>query len=235
MAQEDGRLPEVLERVTASHCITDLAQKLQFYDRWAPDYDQDVAALRYRAPSLAVGCLTIPSTPTPPTGLILDVACGTGLVAAKVRRSGFLQLHGVGSSPGMLEQAWACGLYRQLSLCTLGQEPRPSPESMFNAVPMVGALSDGQVRRTAIPELLSPPPLHTIQVWMTTRTNSSNLPYKETLETALEGLEQDGMWECLVAQPADHGELATSTLAVPSTCAKDGFILGIIYLYWKRG
>lgn len=41
MAQEKGgNLSEVQARVGASHNLTDLARKLQFYDRWAPDYDQ---------------------------------------------------------------------------------------------------------------------------------------------------------------------------------------------------
>lgn len=41
MAQEEGgSLSKVRARVGASHGITDLAQKLHFYDRWASDYDQ---------------------------------------------------------------------------------------------------------------------------------------------------------------------------------------------------
>lgn len=46
---------------------------------------QDVAALQYRAPSLAVDCLTQALPGPPQAALILDVACGTGLVAAEVR------------------------------------------------------------------------------------------------------------------------------------------------------
>ncbi|XP_023570350.1 methyltransferase-like protein 27 isoform X3 [Octodon degus] len=186
MAQEEGgRLPEVLQQVGVAHSITDLSQKLQFYDFWAPNYDQ-----------------------------------------LQVR--GFLQLHGVDGSPGMLEHARARGLYQQLSLCTLGQEPLPSPEGTYDAVLMVGALSEGQVPCTAIPELLrvtKPGGL----VCLTTRTNPSNLPYKENLETTLVGLERTGLWERLVAQPVDRWELATSSLE-----SKNGFISGIIYLYRKR-
>lgn len=46
----------------------------------------------------------------------------------QLQARGFLQLHGVDGSPGMLEQARARGLYQRLSLCTLGQEPLPSSE-----------------------------------------------------------------------------------------------------------
>uniref|UniRef100_A0A9L0ISG2 Methyltransferase like 27 n=1 Tax=Equus asinus TaxID=9793 RepID=A0A9L0ISG2_EQUAS len=235
MAQEEGgSLSEARARVGALHGITDLAQKLLFYDRWALDYDQDVAALQYRAPRLAVDCL-MQALPGPPhAALILDVACGTGLVAAELQARGFLQLHGVDGSPAMLEQARARGLYQHLSLCTLGQEPLPSSEGTFDAVLMVGALSDGQVPCSAIPELLrvtKPGGL----VCLTTRTNPSNLRYKEALEATLDRLEQAGAWERVVAWPVDQWELATSELElVPGTSNSDGFISGIIYLYQKQ-
>lgn len=70
---------------------------------------------------------------------------------------------------------------------------------------------------------------------LTTRTNPSNLRYKEALEATLDRLEQAGAWERLVAQPVDCWELATSALEVaPGTSAKDAFISGIIYLYRKQ-
>uniref|UniRef100_A0A8C7AEC8 Methyltransferase like 27 n=1 Tax=Neovison vison TaxID=452646 RepID=A0A8C7AEC8_NEOVI len=199
MAQEQGgSLSEARARVGALHGITDLGRKLHFYGRWAADYDQDVAALRYRAPRLAVDCLTQALPGPPHAARILDVACGTGLVAAELHARGFLQLHGVDGSPEMLDQARARGLYQHLSLCILGQEPLPSSEGTFDAVLIVGALSDGQVPCSAIPELLrvtKPGGL----VCLTTRTNPSNLRYKEALEAALDGLEQAGAWQRLSA------------------------------------
>nr|XP_012304656.1 Williams-Beuren syndrome chromosomal region 27 protein isoform X3 [Aotus nancymaae] len=117
-------------------------------------FPQDVATLQYRAPRLAVDCLTQAFPGPPHSALILDVACGTGLVAAELQAQGFFQLHGVDGSPEMLKQARARGLYQCLRLCTLGQEPLPSPEGTFDAVLIVGALSDGQVPCSVIPELL---------------------------------------------------------------------------------
>lgn len=235
MAREAARsLAQVLSRVGDSHGITDLADKIRFYDSWAPQYDQDVAALKYRAPSLAVDCLSQALAGAPADTLILDAACGTGLVAVELQARGFLQLHGVDGSPKMLEQARARGIYSRLSLCTLGQEPLPSPEGTFDAVIMVGALSEGQVPCSAIPELLRVTKSGGL-VCLTTRTNPSNLPYKEALEATLNSLQQAGEWERLVVQPVDHWELATSELEmVPGTSAKDGFISGIIYLYRKQ-
>uniref|UniRef100_K9IWZ4 Methyltransferase domain-containing protein n=1 Tax=Desmodus rotundus TaxID=9430 RepID=K9IWZ4_DESRO len=235
MAREgDGSLSEVWARVGSLHRINDLAHTLHFYERWALDYDQDVANLQYRAPRLAVDCLSQAFPGPPHSALILDVACGTGLVAVELQARGFLQLHGVDGSPAMLEQAQARGLYQHLSLCTLGQEPLPSPEGTYDAVLMVGALSDGQVPCSAIPELLrvtKPGGL----VCLTTRANPSNLRYKAALEATLDRLEQAGEWERLVAWTVDRWELATSKLEeVPGTSDTDGYIPGIVYLYRKQ-
>lgn len=88
-----------------------------------------------------------------------------------------------------------------------------------------------------------PPPTHLLLshpspgglVCLTTRTNPSNLRYKEALEATLDRLEQAGAWELLVARPVDRWELATSKLEVgPGTSDSDGFISGIIYLYRKQ-
>lgn len=88
-----------------------------------------------------------------------------------------------------------------------------------------------------------PPPTHLLLshsspgglVCLTTRTNPSNLRYKEVLEATLDRLEQAGAWERLVARPVDQWELATSELEVrPGTSDSDGFISGIIYLYRKQ-
>ncbi|XP_048225247.1 methyltransferase-like protein 27 isoform X3 [Perognathus longimembris pacificus] len=169
---------EVRARVEAAHGLTDPAQKLCFYDRWARDYDQDVAALQYQAPRLAVDCLINTCPGLDLQSLILDVACGTGLVASELQARGFLQLHGVDGSPEMLKQAQARGLYQKLSLCTLGQEPLPSPEGTFDVVLIVGALSHGQVPCTVIPELLrvTKPALMWLRLHMSGQALSSGSP-----------------------------------------------------------
>ncbi|EGW14497.1 Williams-Beuren syndrome chromosomal region 27 protein [Cricetulus griseus] len=215
--EEAGRLPQVLARIGASHDITDLACKLRFYDSWAPEYDQDVAALKYKEPCLAVECLSGAPLGPPHDALILDVACGTGLVAVEVRPSDNVK------SPHLIHKA---GTYRCLRSYY--------SQWTFDAVIIVGNLREGQVPCSAIPELLrvtKPGGL----VCLTTRSNLSNLPYKEVLEATLDSLEQAGAWECLVAKPVEHWELATSEHKTGlGNCANDGFISGIVYLYRKQ-
>ncbi|XP_064323884.1 methyltransferase-like protein 27 isoform X3 [Phalacrocorax carbo] len=121
----------VRERVASVHGAAALPERLRLYDGWAARYEQDVAALEYRAPHLAAASLAF-AFPAPPAGArLLDVACGTGLVARELHRRGFRCLHGVDGSDGMLEQARSTGLYRQLRRCVLGREPLPSPAGGF--------------------------------------------------------------------------------------------------------
>ncbi|XP_044540693.1 methyltransferase-like protein 27, partial [Gracilinanus agilis] len=154
MASPRRNLAQVQAWIGTSHGITDLSQKISFYDQWASDYDQDVGTLDYQAPRLAVDCLASAFLSSPQEALLLDVACGTGLVAVELQKRGFCHLHGVEGSKSMLEVAKNRGLYQQLSLCILGPEPLPGPSDHYDAVTVVGALSDGQIPCSAVPELL---------------------------------------------------------------------------------
>ncbi|XP_074701464.1 methyltransferase-like protein 27 isoform X2 [Strix aluco] len=121
----------VRERVAAVHGGATLPERLRLYDGWAAGYEQDVAALEYRAPHLAAASLAFAFPAPPAEARLLDVACGTGLVARELHRRGFRCLHGVDGSAGMLERARSTGLYRQLRRCVLGQEPLPAPAGGF--------------------------------------------------------------------------------------------------------
>lgn len=75
----------VRERVAAVHGGAELSELLRLYDGWAGRYEQDVAALEYRAPYLAAASLAFAFPSPPAEARVLDVACGTGLVGLEVR------------------------------------------------------------------------------------------------------------------------------------------------------
>ncbi|XP_027717499.1 methyltransferase-like protein 27 [Vombatus ursinus] len=224
-------LSRVRDWIGTSHSITNLSQKISFDDQWASDYDTGVAILDRRAPCLAVGCLASALPSPPQESLLLDVA-------------GFCTLHGVEGSQSMLELAKRQGLCQQLSLCILGPEALPAPSDHYDAVMVVGTLSDGQVPYSAVSELLPSlsqhgapipdlkqnPPVPGGLVCLTTRVNSSNLPYAE-----LARLEQAGEWKQILVHTEDWWKWVTSekeaTGSVSSNC---GFIPGVIYLYYKQ-
>ncbi|XP_054250551.1 methyltransferase-like protein 27 [Indicator indicator] len=224
------RLPvAVRERVAAVHSVSALPERLRLYDGWADSYEQDVAALEYRAPHLAAASLAFAFPMPPAEARLLDVACGTGLVARELHRRGFRCLHGVDGSAGMLERARSTGLYRQLWRCVLGREALPVPAEHYDAVTLVGALGEGQVPSTVAPELLRVTKPGGF-VCLTTRSNPSNLKYKAELEVALERLEKQGAWQKVLAQEVEYWERATSE---EESTQGTGYISGMVYIYQK--
>ncbi|XP_027752139.1 methyltransferase-like protein 27 [Empidonax traillii] len=219
----------VRERVAAVHRDSALPERLRQYDGWATDYDQDVAALEYRAPHLAAASLAFAFPAAPAEARLLDVACGTGLVARELHRHGFRCLHGVDGSAGMLERARSTGLYQELRLCVLGREPLPGPAEQYDAVTVVGALGEGQMPTTVLPELLRVTKPGGF-LCLTTRSNPSNLRYKQELEAELGKLERCGAWQKLLAQEVEHWERATSE---EESTRGTGYISGVVYLYQK--
>ncbi|NXL66690.1 MET27 protein, partial [Chordeiles acutipennis] len=214
---------------------------------------QDVAELQYRAPRLAAAALAS-VFPAPPAGArLLDVACGTGLVARELHRRGFRCLHGVDGSAGMLERARSTGLYRQLQLCTVGREPLPAPAGNgpgvgpggppggprggvtrvpaehYDAVTVVGALGPGQVPSDAVPELLRVTKPGGF-LCLTTRSNPSNLGYRAELEAVLGALEGQGAWQKVLVQEVECWEKATSE---EESTQGNGYISGVVYIYRK--
>ncbi|NXG21233.1 MET27 protein, partial [Grallaria varia] len=219
----------VRERVAAVHGGSALPERLRLYDGWAARYEQDVAALEYRAPHLAAASLAF-AFPAPPAGArLLDVACGTGLVARELHRRGFSCLHGVDGSAGMLERAQHTKLYQELWQCVLGQEPLPAPTDHYDAVTVVGALGEGQVPVTVLPELLRVTKPGGF-LCLTTRSNPSNVRYKRELEAELGRLERCGAWQKLLAQEVERWEKATSE---EESTQGTGYISGVVYLYQK--
>ncbi|XP_072209760.1 methyltransferase-like protein 27 [Excalfactoria chinensis] len=220
----------VRERVAAVHGGAGLAELLRRYDGWAGRYERDVAALEYRAPYLAAASLAFAFPSPPAEALVLDVACGTGLVARELHRRGFRRLHGVDGSAGMLELARGSGLYLQLQRCVLGREPLPAPAEHYDAVTLVGALGEGQVPSSALPELLRVTRAGGF-LCLTTRCNTSNRRYRAELEAALRHLEQKGAWQRVLEQEVPRWERATSEEEenVPGS----GYISGVIYIYRK--
>ncbi|XP_066057878.1 methyltransferase-like protein 27 isoform X2 [Chamaea fasciata] len=147
----------------------------------------------------------------------------------QLHRRGFRCLHGVDGSAEMLERARSTGLYQELRLCVLGREPLPAPAEHYDAVTVVGALGEGQVPSTVLPELLRVTKPGGF-LCLTTRSNPSNLRYKAELEAALGQLERSGAWQKLLAQEVEYWERATTE---EESTQGTGYISGVVYIYQK--
>lgn len=230
MESKTKSLQQVRNKVASAHKDCSPAEKLQFYNQWAPQYEEDVFVLNYKAPHLAAAALASVCTVNCDSKLVLDVACGTGLVAEELQRFGFTLFHGLDGSAGMLEVAKKKQLYQELKLCMLGQDSLPFDSDEYDAVIIVGALSDGQVPVSVVLELLrvtKPGGL----VCLTTRSNVSNLMYKANLEEVMSDMESKGHWEQISVQEVEQWEKAVSEKEVSS---KSDYIPGVIYIYRKK-
>ncbi|KAG8590104.1 hypothetical protein GDO81_006634 [Engystomops pustulosus] len=154
MADCGRGLQQVRDIIAAAHKDCSVLEKLQFYDQWATQYEEDVSILDYKAPHLAALALASVCPLNRESKLVLDVACGTGRAAEELQRCGFTLFHGLDGSAGMLEVAKKKTLYQELKHGMLGHEQLPYDSDKYDAVIIVGALSDGQVPVSLLPELL---------------------------------------------------------------------------------
>lgn len=90
------------------------------YDRWAPDYNKDVAKRNYDGPQYIVNYLMelkdkgiIAIEPTPEFKVI-DVGCGSGLVGQALRNHSYHHIDGMDLSQGMIVEAKKTGAYQTL-------------------------------------------------------------------------------------------------------------------------
>ncbi len=90
----------------------DAVRKL--YDDWAAGYDADLDETGYATPRRVAAVLR--AEMADPAAPVLDFGCGTGLSGAALAAAGFTTIDGVDVSDGMLDQARAKALYRNVDL-----------------------------------------------------------------------------------------------------------------------
>ncbi|KAJ3588632.1 hypothetical protein NHX12_009486 [Muraenolepis orangiensis] len=223
MSSEARTLDNVKDVISSAHKNVSTVDKIEFYDKWAENYETDVAILDYSAPGLAANSVSTSFTGDPGAALVLDVACGTGLVARQMKKHGFGHFVGVDGSKGMLELAKNTGLYEDVRQCMLGDDELPVQWGSFDVVLIVGALSVGQVPVCVTKELCKATKPGGL-VCMTTRSNQDNVQYKASLEQQLKLMEEEGLWSCVNVGEVEEWERAV-------TEHEEGYIRGCVYLY----
>ncbi|KAF4077395.1 hypothetical protein AMELA_G00207710 [Ameiurus melas] len=216
---------DVRNMVLSAHKNTGPKEKVLFYGNWAESYEQDSAILDYSAPFLAAECITSHFTSEKERAIILDVACGTGLVSRHLKKMGFRHFVGVDGSEKMLNLAKKTGLYQELKQCMLCQDPLPVQDESYDVVVIVGALSIGNVPVAVIKELCQATKLGGY-VCMTTRGNTDNLEYKAELEGMIQAMEEEKKWSRVAVTVVDQWEKAVSE-------HESGYITGVVYLYQR--
>ncbi|XP_030294735.1 methyltransferase-like protein 27 [Sparus aurata] len=145
---------------------------------------QDVAVLDYRAPSLAANSISTHFSGDREAAVVLDVACGTGLVAQQTKRHGFGHFVGIDGSQAMLEVARESGLYQDLKQCMLGEGQLPVQWGLFDVVVIVGALNNNISVKILFGKCK--------HVFSSLHQHHDNLQYKASLERELKQMEEEG-------------------------------------------
>ena len=115
----------------------------EIYEAWAPSYENDlVDGYGYTAHRIAVAAMTAARPDR--AASILDIGCGTGLVAVELAARGFTSIDGLDASPRMLDRARDKGVYRDL---IEGDVRRPGVigSGRYDAVIAVGVFGGGHV------------------------------------------------------------------------------------------
>lgn len=108
------------EFVEAAYHLDDEASKLEFYRKWAQDYDhQMLVELAYTSPTKIAQLLS--ENLDDLDASIFDVGCGTGLTSVYLADNGYANLDGIDLSPDMIAVARQRGIYRKLLVADINQ------------------------------------------------------------------------------------------------------------------
>ncbi len=175
----------ILKRV--SH-LGDGDSSRDIYDDWSASYDAHLLDdFGYVSPRVAAEALTDACGRCDIE--VMDYGCGTGLVGAALRQAGFSAIDGIDISEGMLAQARAKNLYRNL-LCGDLTDAIALGDEVYDAAVCIGSMGAGHIGAQHVPELIRPLKNEGIFIVI------MNGMYYETggFEQAFRGLEDNGTW-----------------------------------------
>ncbi|XP_078251414.1 methyltransferase-like protein 27 isoform X1 [Rhinoraja longicauda] len=133
----------------------DTEEKVNFYNSWAENYEKDVSVMDYQAPSHGVETLNSVYSEDRSSALVLDVPCGTGMVAELMQKLGFKNFHGMDGSEEMLKISESKGMYQKLMHCLITADKQlPVKEGTYDVVMVVGGILQQHLPWEILPELL---------------------------------------------------------------------------------
>lgn len=137
--------------VSDAYQLDDEADSIEFYKKWADDYDhQMLVKLEYVAP-IGIARLLCEFLPNKESE-IFDVGCGTGLTCRFLADNGYQALDGIDLSPDMVRVAREQGIYRDLIVGDVNQIIERH-SSIYDAVISSGTFTHGHVGPEPLDEL----------------------------------------------------------------------------------
>ena len=139
------------EFVSEAYQLDDEASMVDFYRKWAEDYDkQMLEGLGYVSPTKIAQLLGDFVTDTQAS--IFDIGCGTGLTCVYLAEKGFTHLDGIDISPDMVRVAGERGIYRELLVGDVNL-PLERESNSYDAVISSGTFTHGHVGPEPLDEI----------------------------------------------------------------------------------
>ncbi len=179
--------PEKSELKSLRQGTTDSRAVQSYYDDWADRYDETLAEWQYRAPEDASDLLA------PHLGdgaRVLDVGCGTGLLASALCKHGNYPVDGIDISAESLHLAEQRGDYAQLLHHDLQDIPLPVQDNAYDAAASVGVLTyieDAEALLRDLCRCVRPGGVITF-------TQRTDLWQERAFPETIARLERDGLW-----------------------------------------
>ena len=125
---------------------------LKYYQDWADNnkYNKDMVDWNYTAPQEAVSIFK--KYAFNKNFRILDAGCGTGLVGAELKKSGYSNIEGVDFSQSMLDLI-PQDIYKKIEKIDLNK-PLKFKDNMYDVLMCVGTFTYGHVKPKALDELI---------------------------------------------------------------------------------
>jgi len=174
----------------------DYGQSQQTYETWnGDDYDTQMLAVGYKAPLWAVDYLMHLKLDS--NVRILDVCCGTGLVARYLREKGFTNIDALDSSEAMLQKAKKKDLYKNYFCCPIGEGKRaPIAEGQYDVVTVAGGFAEGHMKPDAFEEMLRVLKVGGYVINVMRDENRRKVAiYKDSFDAQCRKLVEEGKWE----------------------------------------
>ncbi|XP_072024754.1 methyltransferase-like protein 27 [Amphiura filiformis] len=166
----------------------------QFYDEWAPTYVKDLTHEGYTAPRRAAE--TMAKLLSNKHTEIMDMACGTGLVAHELTQVGFNTIDGVDISTESLTISQERGIYRRLICDHIGANELDIKDDSYDGLILCGALGSGHLNLECFPELIRiVKPSGPIIFSVSCKTRDTFDQFKDgNFEADLDELVRKGLW-----------------------------------------
>ncbi len=139
------------EFVDAAYHLEDEASMVDFYRKWAADYDhQMLDELGYTSATKIAQQLSqhLPDTQS----TVFDIGCGTGLTCVFLAEKGYTNLDGIDLSADMVRVAGERGIYRELLVGDVNQTLERDDKS-YDAVISSGTFTHGHVGPEPLDEI----------------------------------------------------------------------------------